>query len=154
MKMSSMKSILNDLKKNLMTGISYMMPIIIIAGVTMGVSSLLGSVFFNVNEFTEEVLAAQGSPMLDFITWCYDSGSLMFTLMYPVFSGYIAFGIANRPGIAPGFLGGLLVEQMGTGFLGAILAGFAAGYSIKWLNKNIKINTQLKLESSKIQFIP
>ncbi len=148
--MSSMKSILNDLKKNLMTGISYMMPIIIIAGVTMGVSSLLGSVFFNVNEFTEEVLAAQGSPMLDFITWCYDSGSLMFTLMYPVFSGYIAFGIANRPGIA----GGLLVEQMGTGFLGAILAGFAAGYSIKWLNKNIKINTQLKLESSKIQFIP
>ena len=57
--------------------------------------------------------------------------------MYPVFAGYIAFGIADRPGLAPGFLGGLLGVQMGTGFLGAILAGYVAGYSIVyygWIN--------------------
>lgn len=137
---AKLKPILKELQKNLMTGISYMMPLIIIAGVTMGVTSLLGSVFFDVSVFTEEVLAAQGSPILDFITWCYNAGSLMFTIMYPVFAGYISFGIADRPGLAPGFLGGLLVVQMVTGFLGAILAGYVAGYSILWLNKSIKIN--------------
>lgn len=134
------KDIGKDLQKNLMTGISYMMPLIIIAGVTMGVTSLIGSVFFDVSVFTEEALITENSSILNFVAWCYDAGALMFTIMYPVFAGYIAFGIADRPGLAPGFLGGLLVVQMGTGFLGAILAGYVAGYSILWLNKVIKIN--------------
>ena len=53
--------------------------------------------------------------------------------MYPVFAGYIAFGIADRPGLAPGFLGGLLGVQMGTGFLGAYVAGYSIVY-YGWIN--------------------
>jgi PTS system fructose-specific IIC component len=62
-----------------------------------------------------------------------------FVLMLPALAGYIAFSIADRPGIAPGMIGGLLAGTVGAGFLGAIAAGFIAGYAVHWLNRLIRL---------------
>ena len=65
-----------------------------------------------------------------------------FALMVPVLAGYIAFSIADRPGLTPGLIGGMLAVSTGSGFIGGIIAGFTAGYIAKL------ISTQLKLPQS------
>jgi PTS system fructose-specific IIC component len=62
-----------------------------------------------------------------------------FALMLPALAGYIAYSIADRPGIAPGMIGGLLAGTVGAGFLGAIAAGFIAGYSVQALNRYLRL---------------
>ncbi|OYW11022.1 MAG: PTS fructose transporter subunit EIIBC [Acidiphilium sp. 37-67-22] len=62
-----------------------------------------------------------------------------FTLFVPVLGGYIAYSIADRPGLAPGMIGGLLAALTGAGFLGAILAGFIGGYATRWLNETLRL---------------
>ena len=62
-------------------------------------------------------------------------GNLAFSLMLPVLAGYIAMSIADRPGLAVGFVGGLLAANGTSGFLGALVAGFAAGYLVILLKK-------------------
>ena len=70
-------------------------------------------------------------------------GGSAFALMVPVLAGYIAFSIADRPGLTPGLIGGMLaVSATGSGFIGGIIAGFLAGYIAKL------ISTQLKLPQS------
>jgi hypothetical protein len=58
----------------------------------------------------------------------FQVGSAAFTLFLPVLAGFVAYSIADRPGLAPGLIGGYLAVQVDTGFLGALLAGFLAGY--------------------------
>ena len=60
-------------------------------------------------------------------------------LMIPILSGFIAYSIADRPGIVPGMIGGMLSSQIGAGFLGGIVSGFLAGYIIVLLKKWIKL---------------
>lgn len=69
-------------------------------------------------------------------------GGSAFALMVPVLAGYIAFSIADRPGLTPGLIGGMLAVSTGSGFIGGIIAGFPAGYIAKL------ISTQLKLPQS------
>ncbi|WP_235381933.1 fructose-specific PTS transporter subunit EIIC, partial [Escherichia coli] len=69
-------------------------------------------------------------------------GGSAFALMVPVLAGYIAFSIADRPGLTPGLIGGMLAVSTGSGFIGGIIAGFLAGYIAKL------ISTQLKLPQS------
>ena len=71
-----------------------------------------------------------------------DYGGSAFALMVPVLAGYIAFSIADRPGLTPGLIGGMLAVSTGSGFIGGIIAGFLAGYIAKL------ISTQLKLPQS------
>jgi PTS system fructose-specific IIC component len=66
-------------------------------------------------------------------------GSAAFALFLPVFAGFIAFSIADRPGLVPGFVGGYLAVQVEAGFLGALLAGFIAGYVALWLTRTIRL---------------
>lgn len=66
-------------------------------------------------------------------------GGSAFALMIAVFSGYVAFSIADRPGLAVGLVGGMLANTAGAGILGGIVAGFLAGYTVKWLNQAIKL---------------
>jgi PTS system fructose-specific IIC component len=66
-----------------------------------------------------------------------------FLLFIPVLAGFISYSIADRPGIAPGMIGGVLASQTGAGFLGALIAGFLAGYTVYWLNRLIKLPRNL-----------
>ncbi len=59
--------------------------------------------------------------------------------MVPILAGFIAFSIADRPGLVPGMVGGMLAASTGAGFLGGIIAGFLAGYITDWLNRVIRL---------------
>ena len=70
-------------------------------------------------------------------------GGAAFHLMIAVFAGYVAFSIADRPGLAVGLIGGMLATTAGAGILGGIIAGFLAGYVVKGLNATIKLPASL-----------
>ena len=71
-------------------------------------------------------------------------GATAFALFVPVLAGFIAYSIADRPGITPGLIGGMLATTVGAGFLGGIVAGFIAGYLTKFLNDIIKLPENLQ----------
>jgi PTS system fructose-specific IIC component len=73
----------------------------------------------------------------------FQIGKAGFGLMVPILAGYIAYSIADRPGIAPGAVGGMLANTVGVGFLGGLVAGFLAGYIVKFLNDHIKLSRNL-----------
>jgi fructose-specific phosphotransferase system IIC component len=72
------------------------------------------------------------APFLKLIN---DIGTAAFSLLIPVLSGYIAFGIADRPGLVPGFVGGYIASQVGAGFLGGLVSGLLAGFVVFYLKK-------------------
>ena len=103
--------------KHLLTGVSYMLPMVVAGGLIIALSFALGS-FENIDGVQKLV----GEPHLAQI------GGLAFSLMVPLLAGYIAYSIADRPGLAPGLVGGLLAISTGAGFLGGIIIGYFAGY--------------------------
>jgi len=128
-----MKNKLNDLRGYLMTGVSYMIPIIVIGGVLIALSIALSG-----------VKAGTGANVTNpVLVKMMNIGAKAFGLMVPVLAGYIAFGIADRPGLAPGLVGGALASEIGAGFLGGIVAGFVAGYTAKWI-KSWKVPVQIR----------
>lgn len=121
--------------KHLMTGVSYMLPFVVAGGLLIALGFAIGSlmhgdqgIFIYDDKYKNEL----GYN----IFWL---GKAAFALFVPVLGGYIGFSIAGRPGIAPGMVGAYLSDKIGAGFLGAILAGFIAGYFVQWLNKVIKL---------------
>ncbi|SNX54326.1 PTS system IIC component, Fru family [Thermoanaerobacterium sp. RBIITD] len=128
-----MKEELKRVREYLMTGVSYMIPIVVIGGVLIAFSIALSG-----------VQAGKGAvitnPVLKNMN---DIGSAAFSMMVPVLAGFIAYGIAERPGIAPGLVGGVLANQLKAGFLGGIVAGFIAGYIARWI-KGWKIHKNLR----------
>ena len=119
--------------KHLMTGVSFMLPFITAGGILIALAFALGGIY----AFDD---AHKGS-----LAWSlFQIGAnAALTLIVPVLSGYIAYSIANRPGIAPGMTGGLLAAHLGAGFLGGILAGFIAGYATELLNRYIRLGRNL-----------
>ena len=117
--------------KHLMTGVSYMIPIVVAGGITIALSFVFGIYAFK----QPGTLAAQLMTI---------GGSAAFGLMVPVLAGFIAFSIADRPGLAPGLIGGMLASLTGAGFLGGIIAGFLAGYVAKALNDRIQLPATLR----------
>lgn len=111
--------------KHLMTGVSFMLPMVVAGGLLIALSFVFGIKAFEV----EGSLAAA----------LMNTGKAAFTLMIPVLSGYIAYSIANRAGLAAGLIGGLLSAQLGAGFLGAIVSGFLAGYVVLFLLQKLKL---------------
>jgi len=112
--------------KHLLTGVSYMLPIVVAGGLTIALSFIFG-----IEAFKEKGTFA--AALMDI------GGGAAFALMIPILAGFIAFSIADRPGLAPGLVGGMLASQLGAGFLGGIIAGFAAGYIALWLRNNLKL---------------
>ncbi|MDN3647891.1 fructose-specific PTS transporter subunit EIIC [Reinekea marina] len=112
--------------KHLMTGVSFMLPVVVAGGLIIALSFIFGIEAFK----TEGTLAAALMQI---------GGGSAFALMIPVLAGYIAFSIADRPGLAPGLVGGMLASSIGAGFLGGIAAGFLAGYSAKFLAEKISL---------------
>ncbi|CQR73065.1 PTS system fructose-specific EIIBC component [Sporomusa ovata DSM 2662] len=112
--------------KHLMTGVSYMLPLVVAGGLLIAVSFLFGIEAFK----QQGTLAA---ALMDI------GGGAAFALMVPILAGFIAFSIAEKPGLAPGLIGGMLATKVGAGFLGGIIAGFLAGYVAKWMKENINL---------------
>lgn len=128
-----MKGEVKKLRTYLMTGVSYMIPIVVIGGVLIALSIALSG-----------VEAGTGANVTNpFLTKMLNVGVKAFGLMVPVLAGFIAFGIADRPGIAPGLVGGALANEIGAGFLGGIIAGFVAGYTARWV-KSWNVSKHLK----------
>ena len=118
--------------KHLMTGVSYMLPIVVAGGILIALAFAVGGIYAGDTEGT------LGWALLQI------GGATAFALFVPVLSAFIAYSIADRPGLAPGLIGGLLATSIGAGFLGGIVSGFLAGYLTKFLNDKIKLPTTLQ----------
>lgn len=115
--------------KNLMNGVSHMLPFVVSGGVIIAISFAIWGVYsFDPEHATYNATSA----MLKSI------GDAAMGMMVPILAAFIAEGIAKRPGLVVGFVGGLLANSGGAGFLGGILAGFLAGYFILLLQKLLK----------------
>ena len=115
--------------KHLMTGVSFMLPFVVAGGLLIALAFALGGIYVYDD-------AHQGTLGWTLFQIGAKGG---FALMLPALAGYIAFSIADRPGLAPGMIGGLLAGTVGAGFLGAIAAGFIAGYTVYGMNKAIRL---------------
>ncbi|AYW48419.1 PTS fructose transporter subunit IIC [Tetragenococcus osmophilus] len=115
-----------NIYNNLMNGVSHMLPFVVAGGILMAVSFAIWGVY------SAEPDSAQYNETAAMIKGI---GDMSMGLMVPVLSAYIAEGIAQRPGLAVGFVGGLIADDGGTGFLGGILSGFLAGYFMLALKK-------------------
>ncbi|PQJ63485.1 PTS fructose transporter subunit EIIBC [Vibrio chagasii] len=112
--------------KHLMTGVSHMLPVVVAGGLIIALSFVFG-----IEAFKEEGTLAAALMTI--------GGGSAFALMIPVLAGFIAFSIADRPGLAPGLIGGMLASSTGAGFLGGIAAGFIAGYSAKLIADKVQL---------------
>ncbi|SFF27915.1 PTS system, fructose-specific IIC component [Paenibacillus algorifonticola] len=117
--------------KHLMTGVSNMLPLVVAGGIIIAISFIFGITAFQEEGTLPAALMSIG-------------GGAAFALMIPILSGFIAFSIADRIGLAPGLVGGMLASQLGAGFLGGIISGFLAGYVAKWLRHAIKLPKSLE----------
>ncbi len=123
----------NPIYRHLMNGVSYMIPFIVVGGLLIAISLSLGG-----QQTPEGIQIPEGS----FWKTIESIGSASFTFMVPILAGFIAFSIADRPGLAPGIIGGYIAangsfynSEAGAGFLGGIIAGFLAGYVALWIKK-------------------
>lgn len=126
--------------KHLMTGVSYMLPFVVAGGLLIALGFAFGSFQFGEKGIFIYEDAYKGTLAAN-LFW---AGKAAFELFIPILGGYIAYSIAGRPGIAPGMVGALISNQIGAGFLGAIFAGFIAGYLINFLSKSIKLPRELE----------
>ncbi|WP_329464881.1 fructose-specific PTS transporter subunit EIIC [Streptomyces sp. NBC_01431] len=120
--------------KALMNGVSHMIPFVVVGGLLLAVSIALGG-----HSTPKGIEFDKGT------FWFYVNtlGGLGFKLMLPIFSGYIAFALGDRPALVPGMIGGFLAydgmdiygADANAGFLGAIATGFLAGYLVRWIRK-------------------
>ncbi|UGS47552.1 PTS fructose transporter subunit IIBC [Kosakonia cowanii] len=112
--------------RHLLTGVSYMLPMVVAGGLLIALSFAFG-----ITAFKEEGTLAAALMKI--------GGGTAFALMVPVLAGFIAFSIADRPGLTPGLIGGMLAVSTGSGFIGGIIAGFLAGYIAKAISKGFKL---------------
>ncbi|MEB3754446.1 fructose-specific PTS transporter subunit EIIC [Acinetobacter sp. MD2(2019)] len=116
--------------KHLLTGVSFMLPMVVAGGLLIALSFCFG-----IEAFKEAGTLAAALKQV---------GDAAFLLMVPMLSGYIAYSIADRPGLAPGLIGGVLASQLQAGFLGGIISGFLAGYLALFIAKKVKLPTSLE----------
>ena len=119
--------------QHLLTGVSYMLPMVVAGGLIVALSFAFGSI-----DIVDGVQQLKGEAHLEQI------GKLAFSLMVPLLAGYIAYSIADRPGLAPGLVGGLLAVSTGAGFLGGIVIGYFAGYLAMSITKYLPLPKTLE----------
>ena len=108
---------------HLMTGVSYMIPFVVAGGICIALAFAFGGI------------NAKG----DLAAAINELGGIAMGLMWPILGGYVAFSIADRPGLVPGMVAGMIASNMNAGFLGALLGGFLAGYTVQLLKKVLKL---------------
>ena len=117
--------------KHLLTGVSFMLPMVVAGGLLIALSFVFG-----ITAYKEPGTLAAALMQI--------GGDAAFKLMVPLLAGYIAYSIADRPGLAPGMIGGLLASTLGAGFIGGIIAGFIAGYCAKAINRCARLPQSLE----------
>ncbi len=120
------ESLARQIYKHLMNGVSHMLPFVVGGGILIALAFLFDDYTIDPANF------GSNTPLAKFFK---DVGGASFGFMLPVLAGFIAMSIADRPGLAVGFVGGAIAGMTGTGFLGALLAGFVAGYTVNFLKK-------------------
>jgi PTS system, fructose subfamily, IIC component len=136
--MDNIKKELKNMQKALLTGTSYMMPMVVAGGILFSLSLLGGSAtttgMTTANAFMENIKVI---------------GKAGLFMMIPILSAYIAYSLSGRPGLIPGFILGYIANtplgenEVKTGFLGALIMGLLAGYFVRWL-KGLKVHSMLK----------
>ncbi|RKH51908.1 PTS fructose transporter subunit EIIBC [Corallococcus aberystwythensis] len=116
--------------KHLLTGVSFMLPFVVAGGLLLALSFVFGIDAYKQPGTLPAALKGIGDAA--------------FALMVPALAGYLAYSIADRPGLAPGFIGGMLANQLNAGFLGGIAAGFLAGYVTRTLRDRIRLPANLE----------
>lgn len=135
------------------TGISYMIPVIVSAGLMIGIGQLLASVL-GVTDIGNKAWATQEDTLLVVCHYLTLYGNMIMKFMYPVFAAYMAWSIADRPGLVPGFIGGAFAAGLHytlwsvsggipSGFLGALILGALAGFIADYLNRHIRLHKHL-----------
>lgn len=112
--------------RHLMNGVSFMLPFVVGGGILIALSFFWGIHSADPKSPQYNAFAAALNDI---------GGGHAFALMVPILAGYIAFSIADRPGLAPGVVGGFMAATSGAGFLGGLIAGFLAGYVVQLLKK-------------------
>ena len=121
------ESIGRQIYKHLMNGVSHMLPFVVGGGILIAIAFLV-----DVYDPANPSNFGSNTPLAAFFK---NVGGVSFGFMLPVLAGFIGMSIADRPGLVAGFVGGALANSGGSGFLGALIAGFAAGYIILGLRK-------------------
>ena len=132
--------------KHLMNGVSHLLPFVIGGGILIALAFL-----FDTFDPANAKNFGSGTPLSAFLM---KIGGASFGFMLPVLAGYIAMSIADRPGLVAGFVGGLLANQGGSGFLGALIAGFAAGYLVLLVKKLVSGLPQALEGTKPVLFYP
>lgn len=124
------KSFKTEIKDSILTGISYIIPVIVAGGMTLAAAVLISQAFG-----LQDVYAEEGSWL-----WLLRQlgGGLLGQLMIPILAAYMAYSIADKPALGPGFAAGVAANLIGSGFLGGMLGGFLAGFFIKYLKKKVQ----------------
>ena len=125
------ESIGRQLYKHLMNGVSHMLPFVVGGGILIAIAFLV-----DVYDPANPSNFGSNTPLAAFFKTV---GGTSFGFMLPVLAGFIGMSIADRPGLVAGFVGGAMANTGGSGFLGALIAGFAAGYIILGLRKACKV---------------
>lgn len=116
-----------EIKDSVLTGISYIIPIIIAGGMISAITMLI------VQLFGLQALSKNPTSWISLLKAL--GGNLLSVLMIPILSAYMAYSIADKPALGPGFAGGLAANMISSGFLGGMLSGLIAGYLMKWMKK-------------------
>lgn len=136
----------HKLYMQLMNGVSHMLPFVVGGGILIALAFLIDGLCVDVNALSDEARSAFGTITPAAAT-LKGIGDVAFGFMLPILAGFIAMGIADRPGLAVGFVGGMMASGGKSGFLGALAAGFIAGYLVLFL---IKVFSRLPQAIEKI----
>ena len=116
----------------LMNGVSHMLPVVVGGGILIALAFLIDGLCVDMNALAPADRANFGT-ITPVAAMLKNIGGIAFGFMLPVLAGFIAMAIGDRPALAVGFVGGMMAANGNSGFLGALVAGFAAGYIIKGL---------------------
>jgi PTS system fructose-specific IIC component len=145
------KGMIAEMTQAVMTGISYMIPVLVSAGLMLGIAKLtwMYALGLDINAIGKAEYATAGG-MIEFLHNLDAFGNLIFKFLYPVFGMFVAYSLADRVGIVPGLVGGVFASGLHytiwgvkngvpSGFLGILVLGLAAGYIARFLNEKIQL---------------
>lgn len=148
------QGICQEMIQAIMTGLSYMIPVIVAGGLMMGIAKLGAMPLGIVQTLGAAENAVNPNKIIAFLHYMDKFGGLIYKFMYPIFSAYVAFSIAGKTALVSGLVGGAFAGglhhtfwnvsgQVPSGFFGAIILGIIAGYISKFANEKIKVTKNL-----------
>lgn len=148
-------SFFSQIYRGILTGISYMLPVIVAGGLMIGIAQLGAAAFGLQKVIANPEFAKNSNELIVIFHYLGLYGNMIMKFIYPVFGAFLAYSIADRPGLAPGFIsgafaGGLHYTFWGTeggipsGFFGVLILATVAGFTAKFLNEKIRLHKNLQ----------